>query len=47
MYPDRVDPSLSAGKVVDGGHMVRDILLMKRANFNAVRASHYPNTYAW
>ncbi len=27
--------------------MVEDILLMKRHNFNAVRASHYPNDERW
>mgnify|MGYP001807788098 CR=1 FL=1 len=37
----------SAGKVVSEGDMVRDITLMKCANFNAVRASHYPNIYRW
>jgi hypothetical protein len=37
----------SAGKVVSEGDMVQDITLMKCANFNAVRASHYPNIYRW
>lgn len=27
--------------------MVRDILIMKRFNFNAVRNSHYPNHPRW
>jgi len=36
-----------AGKVVDEAHMIHDIQLMKRANINAVRASHYPNIYRW
>lgn len=31
------------GKVVPLESMVRDALLMKRFNFNAVRTSHYPN----
>ena len=31
------------GKVVPLESMVRDVLLMKRFNFNAVRTSHYPN----
>jgi beta-galactosidase len=36
-----------AGKVVGEEHMIRDILLMKAANMNAVRCSHYPNTSRW
>lgn len=31
------------GKVVPLESMVRDALVMKRFNFNAVRTSHYPN----
>lgn len=31
------------GKVVPLESMVRDALMMKRFNFNAVRTSHYPN----
>lgn len=31
------------GKVVPLESMVRDALVMKRHNFNAVRTSHYPN----
>lgn len=31
------------GKVVPFESMVRDAVLMKRFNFNAVRTSHYPN----
>ena len=31
-------------QVVSEQSMVADILLMKQANFNAVRMSHYPNT---
>lgn len=31
------------GKVVPLESMVRDALMMKRYNFNAVRTSHYPN----
>lgn len=31
-------------QVVSEQSMVTDILLMKQANFNAVRMSHYPNT---
>ncbi|CAM9976291.1 unnamed protein product, partial [Ectocarpus sp. 13 AM-2016] len=33
----------SGGKVVPLESMVRDALVMKRHNFNAVRTSHYPN----
>ena len=31
------------GKCVSEGLMIRDILLMKQNNFNAVRTAHYPN----
>ena len=39
------DPRL--GKVMTEETMVRDIVLMKQANVNAVRTSHYPNTLRW
>ncbi|MEI2605908.1 beta-galactosidase [Erwinia aphidicola] len=35
------------GQVMDEATMVRDILLMKQHNFNAVRCSHYPNHPLW
>ena len=35
------------GKVIDEPSMVRDILLLKRHNFNAVRNSHYPHHPRW
>jgi len=35
------------GKVVSKEDMLKDILLMKRFNFNAVRTSHYPNNPEW
>eukprot|EP00877_Chromochloris_zofingiensis_P007801 jgi/Chrzof1/3274/Cz12g19050.t1 len=35
------------GKVVSEEHMLRDMLLMKRANINAMRCSHYPNNTRW
>lgn len=35
------------GKTLDTAGMVRDIELMKRRNFNAVRTSHYPNDERW
>jgi beta-galactosidase len=35
------------GKAVDEASMRRDILLMKRANINAVRCAHYPNHPRW
>jgi beta-galactosidase len=35
------------GKTLDVAGMVRDIELMKRANLNAVRLSHYPNDERW
>jgi beta-galactosidase len=36
-----------AGKTLDIAGMVRDIEIMKRNNFNAVRLSHYPNDERW
>ncbi|HCC0887311.1 TPA: beta-galactosidase [Salmonella enterica] len=35
------------GQVMDYDTMVKDILLMKQNNFNAVRCSHYPNHPLW
>jgi len=35
------------GKTLDMASMIRDIELMKRHNFNAVRNSHYPNDERW
>lgn len=35
------------GQVMDEETMLRDILLMKQHNFNAVRCSHYPNHPLW
>ncbi|ADO49584.1 beta-galactosidase [[Enterobacter] lignolyticus] len=35
------------GQAVDEATMVRDIMLMKQHNFNAVRCSHYPNHPLW
>lgn len=34
-------------RVVSEERMLQDILLMKRANINAVRTSHYPNVSRW
>ncbi|MCW5964006.1 MAG: DUF4981 domain-containing protein [Bryobacterales bacterium] len=39
------DPDL--GHVPSSAMMMRDILLMKQNNINAVRASHYPNIPEW
>jgi beta-galactosidase len=39
------DPRL--GKVMTGELMLKDILLMKKANINAVRTCHYPNVSRW
>ena len=39
------DPDL--GQVTTREMMVKDILLMKRHNINAVRTSHYPNDERW
>jgi len=35
------------GKVISRESIIRDILLMKQFNFNAVRTSHYPNDVLW
>lgn len=35
------------GQAVDEATMRRDIMLMKRHNFNAVRCAHYPNHPLW
>ena len=40
-----MDPK--TGHVMSEERMLQDILLMKRANINAVRTCHYPNTERW
>lgn len=35
------------GRAITEESMIQDILLMKRANINAVRTSHYPNQPRW
>ncbi len=40
---NRHDYSPDTGYAVDVQHMTRDLLMMKRANVNAIRTSHYPN----
>ena len=40
-----MDPE--TGHVMTEERMLQDILLMKRANINAVRTCHYPNTERW
>lgn len=35
------------GKVVDEASMMRDAMMIKAYNFNAVRCSHYPNCPRW
>ncbi len=40
---NRHDHSAVRGKAVTREDMVQDVKMMKRANFNAVRAAHYPN----
>lgn len=44
---NRHDHSQTGGKTVSDEEMLRDILLLKRFNFNAVRTSHYPNNPKW
>ncbi len=40
---NRHDSHPEKGYAVDMEHMVNDLLLLKRANVNAIRTSHYPN----
>lgn len=40
-----IDPA--RGRVIDRASMERDIRMIKAANFNAVRNSHYPNAPLW
>lgn len=44
---NRHEHSPETGHYVTREEMVRDIVLMKRHNVNAVRTSHYPNAPAW
>ena len=44
---NRHDASPDGGRTVTEDEMVRDIRLMKRANIDTVRTSHYPNNPRW
>ncbi|MCH2176564.1 MAG: DUF4981 domain-containing protein [Lentisphaeria bacterium] len=44
---NRHDHHPDTGKTVDEETMLKDILLLKQFNFNAVRTSHYPNDSRW
>ena len=44
---DRHDNDLLLGHTVTREDMIRDIVLMKQYNINAVRTSHYPNPPEW
>lgn len=44
---NRHEFSPDGGHVVTRGEMLKDILLMKQHNVNAVRSSHYPNDPYW
>ena len=44
---NRHDHSHLTGKVISDEVMLKDVLLMKQFNFNAVRTSHYPNNPRW
>ncbi|HYX05566.1 MAG TPA: glycoside hydrolase family 2 TIM barrel-domain containing protein, partial [Bacteroidales bacterium] len=44
---DRHETDPVMGRAVDRESMLRDILIMKRFNINAVRTSHYPNNPYW
>ena len=42
---NRHDYNPKYGRVVSKEEMIRDIVLMKQNNINAIRTSHYPNAY--
>jgi len=44
---NRHDHDDTTGKTVSRETMIKDILLLKQFNFNAVRTSHYPNDSLW
>ena len=41
---NRHDSDPFVGAAVDEAHMLRDLILMKQHNINAIRTSHYPNS---
>ena len=44
---NRHDHDGKTGKTISRATMVKDILLLKQFNFNAVRTAHYPNDALW
>ena len=44
---NRHEHALATGRYVSREHMRREIIAMKRLNFNAVRTCHYPDDPAW
>ena len=44
---NRHEHALETGRMVSREHMIREILLMKQLNFNAVRTCHYPDDPEW
>lgn len=44
---NRHDHDDTTGKTISRELMIKDILLLKQFNFNAVRTSHYPNDVEW
>ena len=44
---NRHDHSQTGGKMISDEIMLKDIMLLKQFNFNAVRTSHYPNNPKW
>lgn len=44
---NRHEHALETGRHVSREHMVREIILMKQLNFNAVRTCHYPDDPTW
>ena len=44
---NRHDHDDTTGKTISRETMIKDILLLKQFNFNAVRTSHYPNDPLW
>jgi len=44
---NRHEHALATGRYVPREHMIREIIAMKRLNFNGVRTCHYPDDPAW
>jgi len=44
---NRVESNPITGRTVDEAGMIKDVLIMKKFNINAVRTSHFPNSPFW